>query len=33
MRNATDASHVSSPAWRQRAAAGIVAGITAFLHR
>jgi N-acetylmuramoyl-L-alanine amidase len=31
--NATDASHVTSPAWRQRAAAGIVAGITAFLHR
>jgi N-acetylmuramoyl-L-alanine amidase len=33
MRNATDASHVTSAAWRQRAAAGIVAGITAFLHR
>jgi N-acetylmuramoyl-L-alanine amidase len=33
MRNATDASHLTSPAWRQRAASGIVAGITAFLHR
>ena len=33
MRNATDASHVTSPAWRQSAAEGIVAGITAFLHR
>ena len=33
MRNATDAAKVSSAAWRQQAAAGIVAGITAFLHR
>jgi N-acetylmuramoyl-L-alanine amidase len=33
MRNAGDASRVSSAAWRQKAALGIVAGITAFLHR
>ncbi|MDX6226932.1 MAG: N-acetylmuramoyl-L-alanine amidase [Frankiales bacterium] len=33
MRNAGDASRVASATWRQRAAAGIVAGVTAFLHR
>ncbi len=33
MRNPTDASHLTDPAWRQQAAAGIVAGIAAFLHR
>jgi N-acetylmuramoyl-L-alanine amidase len=33
MRNSGDAGRVSSAAWRQKAAAGIVAGITAFLHR
>ncbi|MDX6222338.1 MAG: N-acetylmuramoyl-L-alanine amidase [Frankiales bacterium] len=33
MRNAADAHRVTSAAWRQRAAAGIVAGVTAFLHR
>ena len=33
MRNATDAAHLTSAAWRQKAAAGIVAGITVFLHR
>jgi N-acetylmuramoyl-L-alanine amidase len=31
MRNATDAARVTSPAWRQRAASGIAAGLEAFL--
>ena len=31
MRNATDAARLTSPAWRQRAAAGIAAGFTKFL--
>jgi N-acetylmuramoyl-L-alanine amidase len=31
MRNPTDAARVTDPAWRQRAAEGIVAGIAAFL--
>jgi N-acetylmuramoyl-L-alanine amidase len=33
MRNRSDAARLTSAAWRQKAAAGIVAGITAFLHR
>ena len=33
MRNAGDAARVSSPTWREAAARGIVAGITAFLQR
>jgi N-acetylmuramoyl-L-alanine amidase len=33
MRSSSDAAKVTSAAWRQKAAAGIVAGITAFLHR
>jgi N-acetylmuramoyl-L-alanine amidase len=33
MRNAGDARRLTSPAWRQKAAAGIVAGLTAFLRR
>ena len=33
MRNAADAARLTSPAWRQKAAAGIVAGVTAFLRR
>jgi N-acetylmuramoyl-L-alanine amidase len=33
MRNSSDAAKVTSAAWRQKAAAGIVAGVTAFLHR
>ena len=33
MRNAGDASRVTNAAWRQRAAAGIVAGLTGYLHR
>jgi N-acetylmuramoyl-L-alanine amidase len=32
MRNAADAARVTSPAFRQRAAVGIAAGITAFLR-
>ncbi|BEP12945.1 hypothetical protein acdb102_12560 [Acidothermaceae bacterium B102] len=33
MRNAGDASRLTSAAWRQKAASGIVAGLTAYLHR
>ena len=33
MRNSADAAKVTSSAWRQQAAVGIVAGITEFLHR
>lgn len=32
MRNATDAARVEDPVWRQRAAKGIVEGITTFLN-
>jgi N-acetylmuramoyl-L-alanine amidase len=32
MRNAADAARVTDPAWRQRAAAGVAAGVTAFLN-
>lgn len=32
MRNPSDALHVQDPAWRQRAAAGIAAGLTSFLE-
>ena len=32
MRNASDAARLTSPAWRQKAAAGIVAGLTAYLR-
>jgi N-acetylmuramoyl-L-alanine amidase len=31
MRNPSDALHVTDPGWRQRAAAGVAAGITQFL--
>jgi hypothetical protein len=33
MRNAVDARHVSAGPWRQEAANGIAAGLTAFLLR
>ena len=32
MRNAADAARLTSPAWRHKAAAGIIAGVAAFLR-